>query len=222
MDIIPYYRENIEDNLPLPRPLRCLIIGSSGCGKTNLLLNFIYNPKGLVFRNLYVFSKSIEQPAYFDLRQKYNDIEKELNKRVAYFFSNCEDLPPLDECEKNSLVVFDDCLMEKQEAIKDYFIRGRHKKVSCIYLSQSYGKVDMQVIRNNVNLLCVFKQNKHYTKCIYNDFVGSDMMIDEFEKMCQECWSKPFGFLTINTAKKAHNGKYMFKLEDELNGVIER
>ena len=221
MDIVPYYEEKIEDNL-LPQPLRCLIVGSSGCGKTNLLLNFIYNPRGLVFRNIYVFSKSIEQPAYVDLREKYVDLENKLNKRIAYFFNNCEDLPPLDECKKNSLVVFDDCLMEKQEAIKDYFIRGRHKKLSCVYLSQSYGRVDMQVIRNNVNLLCVFKQNKYYTKRIYDDFVGSDMTMDEFENMCGKCWSEPFGFLSINTAKKAHNGKYMFKLKYDLNDVIER
>ena len=215
MDIIPYYQEKFENNL-LPQPLRCLIVGSSGSGKTNLLLNFIYNQNGILFRNLYVFSKSIEQPAYVELRKKYADAEKKLNKSIAYFFSNCEDLPPLEECNKNSLVVFDDCLMEKQDVIKNYFIRGRHKKLSCVYLSQSYGKVDMQVIRNNVNLLCIFRQNKHYTKRIYDDFVGSDMTIAEFENMCKKCWNEPYGFLTINTSKKAHSGKYMFKLKDVL------
>jgi SAM-dependent methyltransferase len=215
MDIVPYYRETIEDNL-LPQPLRCLIVGSSGCGKTNLLLNFIYNRNGLLFRNLYVFSKSIEQPAYAELREKYVDAEKKLNRTIAYFFSNCDDLPPLDGCKKDSLVVFDDCLMENQDVIKDYFIRGRHRKLSCVYLSQSYGRVDMQVIRNNVNLLCVFRQNKYYTKRIYDDFVGADMSFGEFEKMCEKCWSESYGFLTINMNKKPHNGKYMFKLKDVL------
>lgn len=215
MEIIPYHEEKFQNNL-LPRPLRCLMVGSSGSGKTNLLLNLIYNQNGIFFQNLYVFSKSIEQPAYVELRKKYVDAEKKLNKSVAYFFNNCEDLPPLEECKKNSLVVFDDCLMENQDVIKNYFIRGRHKKLSCVYLSQSYGKVDMQVIRNNVNLLCVFKQNKHYTKRIYDDFVGSDMTFNEFENMCKTCWSEPYGFLTINMTKEPHCGKYMQKLKDVL------
>lgn len=215
MEIVPYHHETLRDNL-LPQPLRCLIVGSSGCGKTNLLLNLIYNHNGVLFKNLYVFSKSIEQPAYIELRKKYMDVEKKLNKTIAYFYNNCDDIPPLEECRKNSLVVFDDCLMEKQDVIKDYFIRGRHRKLSCVYLSQSYGRVDMQVIRNNLNLLCVFKQNKHYTKRIYDDFVGVDTSYKNFEKMCEKCWKEPYGFLTINTTKKSHKGKYMFKLKEAL------
>jgi len=221
MDIVPYHQETIENNL-LPHPIRCLIVGSSGSGKTNLLLNFIYNKDGIIFKNLYVFSKSIEQPAYVELRQRYSDAEKKLKKTITQFYSNCEDLPSLEQCKPNSLVVFDDCIMEKQDDIKQYFIRGRHKKLSCVYLSQSYGRVDMQVIRNNVNMLCVFKQNKHYTKRIYDDFVGSDMSISDFEKMCKLCWDEPFGFISINMTKKPHSGKYMFKLKYALtNGTDE-
>lgn len=216
MDITVYYK---EENNPefLPRPVRALIVGTSGCGKTNLLLNLICKENGIKFKYLYVFSKSIEQKAYAELREHYDRVESKTGKKIAYFFANCEDLIPLDECQVNSLVVFDDCLMEEQTKIKDYFIRGRHKKISCVYLSQSYGKVDMQVIRNNVNFLCIFNQNKHYTKRIYQDFVGSDMTFDQFENMCQECWEEPHGFLTINMTKKSHNGKYVCMLKRDLN-----
>ena len=191
-----------------PKPLRCLIVGPSGCGKTNLLLNFIYNRDGITFKHLYIFSRSIEQSAYMELQKHYKTIEKKLGYKVAYFFSDCVDLVPLDECKPNSLVVFDDCLLDEQSKIKDYFIRGRHKNVSCVYLSQSYSRVDMQVIRNNINLLSTFQQNKHYTKRIHEDFVGSDMTLSEFEKICQRCWKQPHGFLSIDTTRKAHAGKY--------------
>lgn len=193
-----------------PKPLRCLIVGSSGCGKTNLLLNFIYNKDGVTFKHLYIFSRSIEQPAYVELRKHYESVEKTLKNadKIAYFFSDCNNLVSLDECKPSSLVVFDDCLLDEQSKIKDYYIRGRHKNISCVYLSQSYGRVDMQVIRNNVNLLCVFQQNKHYTKRIHEDFVGSDIALREFEKLCRRCWKEPHGFVSINTTRKVRTGKY--------------
>ena len=214
MDVYVYYKEEKNSQL-LPCPIRALIVGSSGCGKTNLLINLIHQEKGIKFKHLYVFSKSIEQTAYSKLREHYEKIENISGKKIANFFAHCEDLTPLDECPENSLVVFDDCLMEEQSKIKDYFIRGRHKKISCVYLSQSYGKVDMQVIRNNVNFLCIFSQNKHYTKRIYQDFVGSDMNLEQFEEICKACGDFPHGFLTINMMKK--QGKYMFMLKREIN-----
>lgn len=215
MEIIAYHTEK-SCNSVFPNPLRCLIIGSSGSGKTNLLLNFIYNKDGLRFKNLYVFSRSIEQPAYRQLRKRYNQVENEIKKTISHFFSTSEELIPLDECEPNSLVVFDDCLLGEQTKIKDYFIRGRHKQISCIYLSQSYGRVDMQVIRNNINLLCAFNQNKYYTKRIFDDFVGSDMNFNQFEKMCTRCWENPYGFVSIHMTRQLRNCKYTSMLNKSL------
>lgn len=215
MEIIAYHTEK-SCNSVFPNPLRCLIIGSSGSGKTNLLLNFIYNKDGLRFKNLYVFSRSIEQPAYRQLRKRYNQVENEIKKTISHFVSNSEELIPLDECEPNSLVVFDDCLLGEQTKIKDYFIRGRHKQISCIYLSQSYGRVDMQVIRNNINLLCAFNQNKYYMKRIFDDFVGSDMNFNQFEKMCTRCWENPYGFISIHMTRQLRNCKYTSMLNKSL------
>lgn len=213
MDIHVYCKVESSDSL-LPNPVRCLIVGSSGSGKTNLLLNFIYNKNGIPFKHLYVFSRSIEQPAYTQLRKHYEKVERVIGSQIAYFYSNCNDLLPLDDCKNNSLAVFDDCVLDEQSKLKDYFIRGRHKHISCIYLSQNYSLVDMQVIRNNVNLLCIFKQNKHYTKRIYDDFVGSDMSFEQFETICNQCWSKPFGFISIDVNRKTNDGKFRCMLKD--------
>lgn len=215
MDIQVYCKENPRIGL-LPHPLRCLIVGTSGSGKTNLLLNFIYKKRCVPFTNLYICSRSMTQPAYIELKEHFANIEKELGDKVAHFYSNPEELVSLEECKPKSLVVFDDCLMENQQKIKDYFIRGRHKKVSCVYLSQSYGKVDMQVIRNNINVLCMFSQNGHYTKRVYDDVVGSDMTLDQFKNLCKTCWSEPHGFLTIDVTKKMHAGKYRMMLKEPL------
>lgn len=215
MEIVVYHKEKQNSSL-LPTPLRCLIVGTSGSGKTNLLLNFIYNKDGVQFAYLYVFSRSLEQTAYKKLCQHFEELERVVKKKTAYFFAKCDELIPLDDCHPNSLVVFDDCLMEDQSKIKDYFIRGRHKRISCIYLSQSYSRVDMQVIRNNINFLCVFNQNRHYAQKIFSDFVGSDMTFCQFIELCKKCWDETHGFISIDMTKKSNEGKYKYLLSRPL------
>ena len=52
------WNENIHkrfNNPLLPRSIRGLIIGKSGCGKTTLLLNLLLKPDWLDYNNLFVF-----------------------------------------------------------------------------------------------------------------------------------------------------------------------
>lgn len=218
MDIKVYCKEKQHHSI-LPQPLRCLIVGPSGCGKTNLLLNLIYNKDGAQFAYLYVFSRSLDQQAYVQLQDLYKTMKHKVNTSVGYFYSSCDELITVDDCKPNALVVFDDCLMDNQSKIKDYFVRGRHKNISCVYISQSYGRVDMQVIRNNINLLCAFNQNKHYTQRIHSDFVGSDMAVQIFTKLCNECWNTPHGFISIDMTKKLRSGKYKCMLNKPLTDL---
>lgn len=196
-----------------PKPLRCLIIGSSGCGKTTLVWNLI-TKDWIPFKNLYIFTKSLEQMVYQKLEDIYKSIELTENDKIAHFFNNCEEIISVDDCSPNSLIIFDDCILESQGPIKSYYTRGRHKNISCIYLSQCYAMVDLQVIRNNLNFICVFSQNYHYTRKIYDDFVGSDMSLTKFLEICKECWKEDFGFLTIDLTKKSNDGKYKNKFDD--------
>ena len=49
----------------LPSPsLRALIIGSSNCGKTCLLLKLLLTEKWLDYNDLYIYSNSLHQPGY--------------------------------------------------------------------------------------------------------------------------------------------------------------
>lgn len=198
--------EKRDKNCLFPTPLRCLIVGGSGSGKTTLIWNII-TKNWLIYKNLYIFSKSINQPAYIELKKIYTQIEEEIGKEIAFFFNNCEDIIPLDDCEQNSLIIFDDCILEQQTVIKEYFVRGRHKNISCIYLSQCYSLVDLKTIRNNLNFLCIFKQKKHYVKMIYNDFIGSDVKFERFQTICTRCWNDDYGFVSIDLTKKIDDGR---------------
>ena len=52
------------NNPLLPRSIRGIIVGKSGCGKTTLLLNLLLRPGWLDYDNLCVFGRSLFQPEY--------------------------------------------------------------------------------------------------------------------------------------------------------------
>ena len=68
-------RSNIEEinNPLLPRSIRAIIVGKSGCGKTTLLLNLLLRPGWLNYDNLCVFGKSLFQPEYQILKKTFEE-----------------------------------------------------------------------------------------------------------------------------------------------------
>ena len=63
----------------LPKSIRGIIVGKSGCGKTTLLLNLLLKPGWLDYNHLQVFGKSLFQPEYKILKSSF---EKKLPKEV--------------------------------------------------------------------------------------------------------------------------------------------
>ena len=60
----------------LPHTIRGIIVGPSNVGKTNVLISLIISPNGLVFKNLYVYSKSLNQRKYQYLEKKNEQFKK--------------------------------------------------------------------------------------------------------------------------------------------------
>ena len=58
----------------LPRSIRGITVGKSGCGKTTLLLNLLLRPGWLAYDNLCVFGKSLFQPEYRILKKAFEEI----------------------------------------------------------------------------------------------------------------------------------------------------
>ena len=61
------------NNPLLPRSIRGIIVGKSGCGKTSLLLNLLLRPGWLNYDNLFVFGRSLFQPEYQILKKAFEE-----------------------------------------------------------------------------------------------------------------------------------------------------
>ena len=124
---------------------RMLICGNSGSGKTNLLHHVLIEPL-LYYDEIYLYAKNLDQEKYHD--EKMNEKSRNAANYDIMTVSNDKIIPISDiNYEDNQkLVIFDDYVCEKnQRQIVDYFIQGRHKNCSVIYLSQSFYKTPRDI-----------------------------------------------------------------------------
>lgn len=189
----------------LPASIRAVFCGPSNCGKTNALLALITHPNGLRFENVYVYSKSLNQPKYKLLEKVLAPLEG-----IGYFaFSEHDQVVSPADARPNSIIVFDDIACEKQDNVRAFYCMGRHKNIDCFYLCQSYAQIPKHLVRDNVNLLVVFRQDEMNLRHIYDDHVNTDMPYVQFRDLCSTCWNdSSHGFLVINRGSGLDCGRY--------------
>ena len=164
---------------------RHVIIGPSNVGKTYYMLKVLEKIDNQ--RPIHIKTRSPNQyPNY----KKNNEI-KPINKY------------------KGSVVIFDDMLGAKNSSqIDEFFTRGRHEDLDVYYISQSYFALPRQSIRNNSDILILFKQTLRDVQSMYYDIGAYDMKYDEYKEMCHEAWDEKYNYLCIDMTKNKNEGKY--------------
>ena len=173
---------------------RMLVCGPSSSGKTNTLMHMIYNL--LYYDKVYLYAKNLDQSKYQNLMDMFQPISKEAGYDVIEA-SNDQIIPVSDLNDDNQkLVIFDDFVCEKnQKPLIDYFIRGRHKNCSVIYLSQSYYKTPKD-IRLNCSHFSIYEfpsANERALICR-----EKSISKEPYEKATKE----PFSFIYIDKPRK--------------------
>jgi hypothetical protein len=222
-----------NNNELLPNSIRACIIGKSGCGKTNLLMNLLLQDY-LDYNNLYIFSTTLYQPLYqilisgltnglskkviseCILKQKFtiDKKENENNCIQVHCFDDYENVPDPKEIDPNlkTLIIFDDIMLEKQNKVENYYTRDRHNNVDCFYISQNYIKLPKNTIRENANLFIIFPQDQQNLSYIYRDHCGEIDKV-EFSDICKEIWSEKYNFITIDKTSDKNKGKFRKQLK---------
>jgi hypothetical protein len=169
-----------------------------------LIVGLLLHEHGLRFQNVYVYSKTLFQPMYQFLEQVLKLVPSVSFQKYS---ENEEILSPHVACI-NSIMIFDDVACENQNNIRDYFAMGRHKNIDSFYLNQTYSKIPKQLIRDNANLIILFKQDDVNLRHVYDEHVGSDMSWSQFREMCGQVWDIPFNYLVINKDCNKKSGCY--------------
>jgi len=189
-----------------PDILRCGIFGPSGCGKTNVLMTILLHVRP--FRDVYLCSKTSYQEKYSKLRELANSYNKSNKNKIS--IHDVVVLPEPENVPPRSIVIFDDILTENQDKIANFFLRGRHREISCFYLAQSYTKIPKKSgIRENFNYLILFRQDQVNLRQIYTEYV-TDLNFEQFRQLCDKCWREQYGFLVVDLESSC---KYKKKFE---------
>ena len=213
-------KNKIERNSDYPyipdHPYRILIVGSSGSGKTNALLNLIDNQPDI--DKIYLYAKDPYEDKYQFLIKKRESIGlKHFNDPKAFIeysndmhdvYKNIDDYNP--DKENKVLIVFDDMIADMinnkklNSIVTELFIRGRKLNISLVFIMQSYFKVPKDVRLNTTHFFIMKIPNKRELQQIALNH-SSDINTKDFINIYKKCTDKPYSFLVNDTTLASDN-----------------
>ena len=143
-------------------PYRILIIGGSGSGKTNTLLNSIENEPHI--DKIYLHEKDLYESKYQYLINKrgvginhFKDIKAftKYSNDMRNVYMNTDHYNP--EKWNRILIVFDDIIADMiqnkkvNSVVTELFIRGKKLNISVVFITQSYFKFPKDVWLNTTH-----------------------------------------------------------------------
>ena len=221
-----YTDENkIKQNSKWPyipdHPHRILIIGVSGSGKTNALLNLINNQQDI--DKIYFYAKDSFEAKYQHLINKrekirlnhYDDPKAfiEYSNDMQDVYKNIDEYNP--DKENKILIVFDDMIADMinnkklNSIVTELFIRGRKLNISLVFITQSYFKVPKDVRLNSTHFFIMKIPNKRELQQIALNH-SSDINSKDFIKIYKKYTAEPYSFL-VNDATLASDNPLRFR-----------
>ena len=165
-----------------------LIVGATGSGKTNLLLNMVL--RWMNYDHCYVYTLNPNQDKY-----------KFLQEQGIKIF-NPEEIPPVEELDsKQKVIVFDDIKLNNMKKLMEYFSLSRNRNCNCIYLTQSYFDT-AKYIRRNTNCFILFGNlcNKDIRHII--DDHAKQISKMEMESIYHEATKDPYSYMVLDKTTK--------------------
>ena len=151
------YRYPNEDQIKIKLPMRAVVLGPSGTGKTNLAVNLI--PAIGIWKKIIILAKNLDQPLYHFVTKRIAEIKKEEKIEIELLkIDNIKDMPPIDSFSPkvNTLLIVDDFVADDPKSLiplNEIWMRGRGKGISPVFISQSYYDTPKMIRKNSDYLL---------------------------------------------------------------------
>jgi hypothetical protein len=96
-----------------------------------------------------------------------------------------------------TIVIIDDAICSKQNAINKMFVYGRTYGINVVYLSQAFFATKKNETRTNVNVFILYRQSLTDARMVYSRVCKEKTTFEEFYNFVDTCWKKPRGFVLI-------------------------
>ena len=211
------YENKTQHNLKWPyipdNPYRILIIGGSGSGKTNALLNLINNQPDI--NKVYWYAKDPYEAKYQYLINKVDLNHYDDPKAFIKNSNDMQDVYKTDkeyniDKERKILRFFDDIIADMinhkklNSIVTDLFIRGRKLNISLVFITKSYFKVPKNVRLNSTHFSIMNIPNKKEIQQIALN-QSSDISSKDFSKICKKCTAERYSFLVDDATLASDN-----------------
>ena len=216
-----YANENkTENNKNWPytpdHPYRILIIGGSGSGRTNVLLNLIGNQPDI--DKIYLHAKDPYEARYKYLINKREGVGINYLNYPKVFIEYLSDMHDVykninyynPDKENKILIVIDDLIADMinnkklNSIVTGLFIRGRKLNIYLVFITQSCFKVPKNVRLNTTHFFIARVPNKRQLQQIAISH-SSDISPKDLINICRKCIAEPYSFFFSDTTPVSDN-----------------
>lgn len=199
--------QGVDDDILPTMPCGILIIGRSGSGKTQAMVNMMTNKNilGDYFDLVYLFTDTNpDQELIADLKLKKKNIIVDFDEeKVKSIMTKAENTIEQDGF-KNApkiMFLFDDILSNqkflKSKTLTKLATANRHYNISYIFCSQYYKKLP-PVIRTNARYYIIFPSSMSEVEKIADELTPPQMNKKKFINYLQHATAKKYSFMSIN------------------------
>lgn len=208
-------------------PFRMYIVGASGSGKSNLVLNLLSLKK---FYSGYFDNIVVISPTALSVDTSYQVLNLSSDNFFKPSVDVLESLRDLQEKRieeakgnknkvKKMLIIFDDIVSHKSFCNSPIFLQfavmSRHWNVSIMVLSQAYHRIPKSV-RLQMSSLIFFKGSNKELDVLTEDFNAPGLSSKQFKNIVANSTKKRYDFFFIDIHRPIGEGRYRKNLTEEV------
>lgn len=212
----------------IPRhPFRMYIVGSSGSGKSNLVLNLLTRPTFYkdYFENIVVISPTaLNIDTSYEVMQlpeeNFFQPEEEVLERIKVLQEERIDKAGGDKRKvPKMLIIFDDIVSHKSFCNSPIFLQfavmSRHWNISLMILSQAYHRIPKSV-RLQMSSVVYFKGSNKELDVLADDFSAPGISMKKFKTIISKSTNKRFDFFFVDIHRPFNRGRYKQNFTNEI------